>query len=542
MGIFDRIRLGMSSRTNPLVSFMLPLLEANTNVTERKGAEKDRTRLATMVEQERSTLALVVACMTDGLMLVDEDHRVTFCNAPAAAMLGTTVDALTGITSDEVFALLRPSLRDAEAVRQSISMRLVERPTYEMVFEGPPRRHLLIQRFSIDGTRTMGVLLHDQTAERELARAKDELVSMVSHELASPATNLVAYAGLLAQHEYSKPERQDMLATMVQEGQRMTAIIQDFLDIQRLEHGRFQLTAHPMELRTLFEHAARVSATDAEHPLTLDVPASLPLVQADPNRVQQVLANLLSNARKYTPPEGRIRLAARQIDGAIEISVTDEGLGIPLEAQPHLFEKFYRVDAEDRRLIKGTGLGLAIVKEIVEALGGRIGAESGGSGHGSRFWFTLPLAGTASGGQDPRDLGRLSEVVLLPPSSALRILVVDDDAAIRNSVRRVLRPDGHHLTLVASAEEALEQCRSQSFDVVLTDLGLGNGLDGWELAGRLRRGWPLIQVILASGSTGIDALEAQRRGVNAVLSKPYQSDDLRRLVVDVGRHAAEQAA
>ena len=92
-----------------------------------------------------------------------------------------------------------------------------------------------------------------------------------------------------------------MLATMVQEGQRLTAIIQDFLDIQRLEHGRFQLTTRPMELRTLIEHAARVAATDAEHPLTVDLPASLPLVQADPNRVQQVLANLLSNARKYTP-------------------------------------------------------------------------------------------------------------------------------------------------------------------------------------------------------------------------------------------------
>jgi signal transduction histidine kinase len=190
---------------------------------------------------------------------------------------------------------------------------------------------------------------------------------MVSHALASPATSLVAYAGLLAQHEYSEPERQDMLATMVQERQRLTAIIQDFLDIQRLEHGRFQSTARPMELRILLEHAARVACTDAEHVLTVDMPESLPLVRGDPNRVQQVLANLLSNARKYTPVGGRIWLAAKQIDEAIEISVSDNGLGIPLEAQPHLFEKFYRVDADDRRLIKGTGLGLAIVKEIVDA-------------------------------------------------------------------------------------------------------------------------------------------------------------------------------
>jgi CheY-like chemotaxis protein len=295
-------------------------------------------------------------------------------------------------------------------------------------------------------------------------------------------------------------------------------------------------------LRGLLEHAARIASTDAEHPLTVDLPTSLPLVQADPNRVQQVIANLLSNARKYTPAHGRIWLAARYIDGAIEISVADEGLGIPLEAQPHLFEKFYRVDADDRRLIKGTGLGLAIVKEIVEALGGTIGAESAGSGHGSRFWFTLPLAETASIGQERGDVERPPELVLLPSSSALRVLVVDDDAAIRSTVRRVLRPDGHQVTLVASAEEALELCRAQSFDVVLTDLGLGSGMDGWELAGCLQRDWPQVQVILASGRTGIDAAEAHTRGIAALLSKPYQADDLRRLVVDIGHPTTPLAA
>jgi CheY-like chemotaxis protein len=223
----------------------------------------------------------------------------------------------------------------------------------------------------------------------------------------------------------------------------------------------------------------------------------------------------------------------------MEISVSDEGLGIPLEAQPHLFEKFYRVDADDRRLIKGTGLGLAIVKKIVEALGGSIGAESAGSGHGSRFWFTLPLAMTAS-------IGRKHAAVvqplpeLVPPlpsiSSTLRILVVDDDAAIRSTIRRVLRPDGHDVTLVASAEEALEQCRRQSFDVLLTDLGLGSGMDGWKLVGHIRRDWPGVHIIVASGRIGLNVAEAHSQGVAALLSKPYQADDLRSVVRDVGQH------
>jgi signal transduction histidine kinase len=274
------------------------VLEVNTNISERKRAEADRHRLAALVEHERATLASVLASMTDGLIQLGEDRRIVFCNARAAAMLGTNADTLTGRTASEVFALLRSSLKDPQAVLESVNADITDRPTYEAVFEGPPERHLLVQRFSIGGSGAMGILFHDQTTERELGRAKDELVSMVSHELASPATSLAAYAGLLAQHAYSEPERQDMLATMVQEGHRLTAIIQDFLDIQRLEHGRFQLTARPMELRILLEHAARVASTDVEHSLTLDVPESLPLVQGDPNRVQQVLANLLSNARK----------------------------------------------------------------------------------------------------------------------------------------------------------------------------------------------------------------------------------------------------
>jgi CheY-like chemotaxis protein len=185
-------------------------------------------------------------------------------------------------------------------------------------------------------------------------------------------------------------------------------------------------------------------------------------------------------------------------------------------------------------LIKGTGLGLAIVKEIVDALGGRIGAESAGSGQGSRFWFTLPLAVTV--GRKHADVVlQLPELVQSPPStsSVLRILVVDDDAAIRSTIRRVLRPDGHEVTLVASAEEALEQCRRQSFDVLLTDLGLGSGMDGWKLVGHIRRDWPHVHVIVASGRIGLDVADAHSRGVAALLSKPYQADDLRSVVRDV---------
>jgi len=168
-------------------------------------------------------------------------------------------------------------------------------------------------------------IIAETAVERELARTKAELVAMVTHELASPATNLVAYAELLATHDHPESEQQEMLATMVLEGQRMTAIIQDFLDVLRLESGRVELATRPTNLLALLEHAATIAKRDADHRLRVDLPATLSLVQADPGRVQQILANLLSNARKYTPAGREIRLGARQVVGAVEVYVADDG-------------------------------------------------------------------------------------------------------------------------------------------------------------------------------------------------------------------------
>jgi CheY-like chemotaxis protein len=185
-------------------------------------------------------------------------------------------------------------------------------------------------------------------------------------------------------------------------------------------------------------------------------------------------------------------------------------------------------------LIKGTGLGLAIVKEIVDAPRRRY--RCGVSRFRARITFLVhPATCSDRRTQAPRWVLQLPELVQSPPStsSVLRILVLDDDAAIRSTIRRVLRPDGHEVTLVASAEEALEQCRRQSFDVLLTDLGLGSGMDGWKLVGHIRRDWPHVHVIVASGRIGLDVADAHSRGVAALLSKPYQADDLRSVVRDV---------
>ena len=171
-------------------------------------------------------------------------------------------------------------------------------------------------------------------------------------------------------------------------------LLNDFLDLQRIESGRHQLNQKPMHLYTLLERAS-TTTTGSDHPITLHLPDSLPPVHVDPDRLQQVLSNLLSNAKKYSPNGGEIEISAEPVKEMVEVAIKDHGLGIPGEALPHLFQKFYRIDNSDRRSIKGTGLGLAICRRIIEEHGGQIWAESEGLGHGSTIHFTLPIMSEA---------------------------------------------------------------------------------------------------------------------------------------------------
>jgi CheY-like chemotaxis protein len=289
-----------------------------------------------------------------------------------------------------------------------------------------------------------------------------------------------------------------------------------------------------MDLHTVLEHAADIQRTDADHPFVLEVPDTLMPVYADRGRLRQVLTTLLSNARKYTPPGGEIRLSARVDQAAVTVSVTDRGLGIPADAKPHLFERFYRVPGEQRRAIKGTGLGLAIVNDIVLAHGGQVGVESKGSDLGSRFWFSLPLviAENASlrGTDSPM---RPHHAGVAAPVTRRAILAVEDDEALGGALRSMLRVGGYAPTIAASAEDALQHLETTHFDAVVADLSLGGGMNGLELVGVVRQRWPETPFVLASGSLSIDVADAGRRGVSRVLGKPYAAAELLEALAEV---------
>jgi signal transduction histidine kinase len=232
--------------------------------------------------------------------------------------------------------------------------------------------------------------LEQQNEElRESERGKTELVSIVSHELRTPLASVLGFTALLLKREFDPPTRRHYLGIVDAQARRLAALLEDFLDVQRIEHEGVDLATEKVDLaRLLDEQAQLYAAQSPNHRLAVEL-AERPLtVRGDPGRLAQVVGNLLSNAIKYSPEGGTVQLVAARTGDGVRIAVHDEGLGIPEEQQSRIFTKFFRGDAGATG-ITGTGLGLAVSREIVEAHGGSIGFDSD-PGEGTTFWLELP--------------------------------------------------------------------------------------------------------------------------------------------------------
>ena len=224
---------------------------------------------------------------------------------------------------------------------------------------------------------------------RESERMKTELVSIVSHELRTPLASVLGFTSLLLKRDFEPDARRHYLGIVDAQARRLAALLEDFLDVQRIEHEGVELATERIDLaRLLDEQAQLYAAQSPKHRLEVALEERPLTVRGDPNRLAQVVGNLLSNAIKYSPEGGTVALAAKRSGDGVRVIVRDEGLGIPADQQDRIFTKFFRGDAGATG-ITGTGLGLAVSREIVEAHGGRIGFDSD-PGSGSTFWLELP--------------------------------------------------------------------------------------------------------------------------------------------------------
>jgi Signal transduction histidine kinase len=347
--------------------------------------------------------------------------------------------------------------------------------------------------------------LHQSQARAEasaaLNRAKDEMVSLVSHEMRTPLASIVGFTELLTTREVTPEQRKEYLSVMLQEGHRLTALINDFLDLRRIEGGHMTMSFAPADIGALIKRVVEVFGKSGRSVVTARLADDLPLVRADSDSIFRVVANLLSNARKYSPNGGAIVVSAASVDGMVEISVQDQGLGIPADALSHLFQKFYRIDTADRRAIRGTGLGLAISKNIVEAHGGTIGARSAGPGLGSLFYFTLPVG---------REQSRAGDV-----------LVVEDDSGFAHLLQAELATREISSVWAADAETAEQLLAKNGARAVVLDLLLP-GLSGEAFLQRMRETYgpsiPVVVITLKDLELS-ENLALQQLGVTGVLRK-----------------------
>jgi signal transduction histidine kinase len=383
----------------------------------------------------------------------------------------------------------------------------------------------------------MSLLEREQAARAEAeraSRAKDEFIATLSHELRTPLNSVLGWARLLRTGKLDAAGVAQAVEAIERGATTQAQIVDDLLDVSRIVRGALRLDVRPVDLAPVIAAAVdtvRPAAQAREMEIAVVHGAPGP-VAGDPGRLQQVVWNLLANAIKFTPPGGRVEVRTEGVVDGVQISVSDNGKGIPREFLPHLFERFRQADSSTTRAHGGLGLGLAIVRHLVEAHGGTVGAESPGPGLGSVFTVRLPLAAP------PRPRTRTGEsmaVVAQPPQpgpaagpslASLRVLVVDDDPDTREAVRRLLEQAGAEVASAGSAEEALEALQRAPPDVLVSDIAMP-GRDGYDLIRQVRllapeRGGRVPAAALTAFTQLEHRREALVAGYQAWLPKPIE--------------------
>ena len=342
------------------------------------------------------------------------------------------------------------------------------------------------------------VLEQEKIARLEAERAismKDEFIAVVSHELRTPLTAILLWAKMLRAGTVKPGDHPRVLETIEQSAVAQQQLIEDLLDVSRMMSGKLRLHVREVDAVPLVQ-----AAVDAVRPMADAKRVAIEValeeragrVRADPDRLQQVVWNLLNNAVKFTPSGGRVSVRLRRLDGNVQFEFSDTGKGIKPDFLPHVFERFRQAEASTTRTHGGLGLGLAICRQLVELHGGTIRAESAGEGAGATFTVELPLSDVRTEGVPPTTPALAEDAapyVPAPMLEGLSVLLVEDDASTRAALQRLLEQCAAEVTAVESAALAVaafrDRLRERRFDVLVSDIGMPVQ-DGYELIREVR--------------------------------------------------------
>jgi two-component system, cell cycle sensor histidine kinase PleC len=389
-----------------------------------------------------------------------------------------------------------------------------------------------VQERTAELSATAEQLAVARTAAEAASQAKSQFLATMSHELRTPLTGLIGFPELLLRKNADPDELRRFLELQRDAGRALLALVNDILDISKIEAGKLELEQVSFEPREIFSSCKALVAQSAEAKglkLSVDVDGAVPVwLLGDPTRLRQITLNLLSNAVKFTDA-GTVALAARWIEPSsgrpkLRVTVTDTGIGIPSERLGRLFQEFSQVDDSTSRRFGGSGLGLAICRRLVELMGGRIGVDSTAN-RGSMFWFEVPAmiappTAVISTPDQPADATSADTVVQ-------RILLAEDSAPIQILISSVLQAAGHSVRVVDNGAAAVSAAAAASYDLILMDVQMPI-LDGLAATRQIRAsetgGRHIPIVALTANATSGEMERCQLAGMDVFLSKPVDLD------------------
>jgi len=433
-----------------------------------------------------------------------------------------------------ILVLARPGA-DSAAVAQAMELlgnvTVLERPIRVAALISAVRTALRARQRQYQIREHLQERARNKAALRESDRRKDEFLALLAHELRNPLVPIRNSLEILRLGHRSEADVVHSVEMMDRQVDHLVRLVDDLLDIARITRGKIELRKEPINVADVVAHAVETSRPLIEagrYELTVEVPSEDLMVEGDPVRLAQVIANLLNNAAKYSNPGGRIDLKVCRQDNSASISVRDSGIGIERKMLSPIFDLFTQSDQSREHAQGGLGIGLTLAKNLVELHGGAIQAFSEGTGKGSEFVVRLPLsaqppvADTSSTHTAPA-----SE---LPPR---RVLVVDDDHGVAESLEMLLKLLNVEVQVVHDGQAALEALKTYHPDIVLLDLGM-RGMDGYEVARRIRAQAEFHDVTLVA-LTGWGRDEDRRRshdaGFDSHVTKPANMATLRKLLL-----------
>jgi PAS domain S-box-containing protein len=523
-------------------------------IANREASQREQNLALAEVNRRMET---VLNATNDGIALIDREGRFALVNRRFCEMLGTRPEVLLYRPVTEAQPLLTGRLAKPERLMDSLGPITdddlthpigVAEETIEVM--GSERRFVQVYTAPVrDDRRDMTgriIALHDITRETEVDRMKTDFISVVSHELRTPLTSIKGYTDLLLTEQAGEINelQREFLSILQGSAARLNNLINDVLDISRLESGRVEVKMERVDYETIVRDVLRLMKAAAdERDIAIDAsfPSPCPPVRGDADKITQILTNLVNNAVKYTPSGGWLKVTLEQSGANVTTCVSDSGIGISPDDQKKLFQKFFRADNSSTREAGGTGLGLAIVKTMIELLGGAIWVESE-PGKGSKFYFTLPvytdtplvseaeqmLSSESTEGADADD----AETERVPGKLIDRglglVLLVDDDIYIREQIQHALHRMGYGVIAASDPEEVMHRARVHRPDAILLDMMMdSSGMAGFAIQASLQEDPATAALPIVAYSLAGDPVHGSLTlGAFSFVSKPVKHDKL----------------